>query len=220
MTDPVTVTETDRAAAKAIWTFHQLGHRLRRCSVAVGLGSHDLGVPVFAAELHREGLFEYLVFSGADNPMRAEHFPRGEAVHFKERAVELGVPAGAILVEPRARNTGQNIAFSRALLEEVGIETTSVMLIAMPYMQRRAYATCQQVWPEVEVVCASEPTPFESYVQAIGEESFVIDQLVGDLQRVIEYPRLGFAVEQDVPGHVLAAFTLLCERGYTSRLLP
>ncbi|GHF16909.1 hypothetical protein GCM10017776_38290 [Streptomyces griseoluteus] len=43
--------------------------------------------------------------------------PRGEAEHYRERAMELGVPADVILVEPRARNAGENIRFSPALLE-------------------------------------------------------------------------------------------------------
>jgi hypothetical protein len=42
---------------------------------------------------------------------------------------------------------------------------------------------------------------------------------VGDLQRVIEYPKLGFAVEQDVPEDVHAAYQALVHDGFTSRLL-
>lgn len=34
-----------------------------------------------------------------------------------------------------------------------------------------------------------------------------------------EYPRLGFAVEQDVPASVLAAYARLIEAGFDSRLL-
>ena len=36
--------------------------------------------------------------------------------------------------------------------------------------------------------------------------------LVGDLQRVIEYPKLDFAIEQDVPEDVHAAYESLIER--------
>ncbi|MFF0556502.1 YdcF family protein [Streptomyces sp. NPDC004266] len=37
-------------------------------------------------------------------------------LYCQERAIELGVPASAVVVEPRARNTGENIRFSRELL--------------------------------------------------------------------------------------------------------
>ncbi|MER6969198.1 YdcF family protein, partial [Streptomyces halstedii] len=32
------------ADAQLLWDFQQMGHEPRPCSVAIGLGSHDLGV--------------------------------------------------------------------------------------------------------------------------------------------------------------------------------
>jgi uncharacterized SAM-binding protein YcdF (DUF218 family) len=40
------------------------------------------------------------------------------------------VPDGAILVEPNARNTGQNITFSRQVLDAAGITPQTVLLIS------------------------------------------------------------------------------------------
>lgn len=128
------ITDDQRRRAKLIWDYHQLRHQLKPCDAAIGLGSHDLGVPAFCAELYRAGLFPTLVFSGGPNPTAPERFPRGEAVHFREHALTLGVPATAILLEPNARNTGQNIAFSRDVLAAAGIDATSVLLVSMPYI--------------------------------------------------------------------------------------
>ena len=125
-----------------------------------------------------------LVFSGANSPTTAARFPRGEAVHYAEHAIALGVPHDVIVIEPRATNTGQNIEFSRAALTTRGITAGSVMLISKPYMQRRAYATARKNWPEADVVCASEDLRFDDYVKSIGDEKLVIDMLVGDLQRI------------------------------------
>ncbi len=111
----------------------------------------------FAAKLYHAGLFPEVVFSGANSPTTAEVFPRGEAVHFSEHAPELGVPASAIIIEPAATNTGENITRSRDALREAGIQPASVLLISKPYMERRAFATCRKAWPEVEAICASEP---------------------------------------------------------------
>lgn len=220
MTDATrTITHADRAAAQALWTYHQMGHSLVPCAAAIGLGGHDIGVAAFAAKLYHQGLFPILVFSGADNPTMREKFPRGEAVHFRERAIDLGVPEEAILLEPRATNTGLNIANSRQVLHDAGVDPASVLLMAMPYMERRAYATCRKVWPQVEPVCASEPLAFDAYVKTIGDEGLVIDQIVGDTQRVIEYPKLGYAIEQPVPYEVHHALEHLCRNGYVSRLL-
>jgi uncharacterized SAM-binding protein YcdF (DUF218 family)/transcriptional regulator with XRE-family HTH domain len=212
-------TEQHQADARTIWDFHQMHHSLAACAAAIGLGSHDLGVATFAADLYKAGLFPTLVFSGANSPTTAARFPRGEAVHYAEHATELGVPAEAIIVESRATNTGQNITYARQALQDAGIEVESILLISKPYMERRAYATARKVWPDVGLVCASEPLTFDDYLKSIGDEKLVIDMLVGDLQRVIEYPGLGFAIVQDVPDEVQAAYQRLLEDGYDSRLL-
>ncbi len=145
--------------------------------------------------------------------------PRGEAVHYQERALELGVPSTAVLVEPRARNTGENIRFSREVLEEAGIEVSSVLLISKPYEERRAYATARKLWPEVEIVSASTPMTLDEYVDSIGDARLVIDMLVGALQRLMIYPEQGFMISQPVPADVAEAYERLYQAGFTSRLL-
>lgn len=216
---PSPIVDQDWRDAGIIWDYHQMGHELRPCDAAIGLGSHDLGVATFAAELYKADLFPVLVFSGGNSPTTAARFPRGEAVHYREHALSLGVPDSAILVEPNAGNTGHNIAYSRALLAECGHKPQTLMLISKPYMERRAFATCRKLWPEVTVICASEPLKLDDYVRAIGDEKLVIDMLVGDLQRVIKYPKQGFAIEQVVPLGVMDAYNRLLDRGFDSRLL-
>jgi hypothetical protein len=219
MTNGDAVTDQDRADAMIIWDYHQMHHEVRPCSVGIGLGSHDLGVATLAADLFHSGLFPVLVFSGANSPTTAARFPRGEAVHYAEHAVALGVPEDSIIIEAHAANTGQNIEFSRTALAATGISVASVMLISKPYMQRRAYATMRKVWPEPDVVCVSENLSFNDYLKSIGDDKLVIDMLVGDLQRIIEYPACGFAIDQDVPGPVLTAYQQLIAAGYDSRLM-
>jgi hypothetical protein len=213
------ITDEQFLDATSLWNYHRMGHERRPCSAAIGLGSHDLGVATTAAELYHAGLFPVVVFSGGNSPTTRARFPRGEAVHYREHALRLGVPDEAVLVEPKAANTGQNITYSRQLLAETGVEVESLLLICKPYMERRSYATCRKLWPETEVVCASEPLELDAYIKSIGDEKLVIDMVVGDLQRVIEYPKLGFAAEQDVPGDVHAAYERLLHAGFNSRLI-
>ncbi|WP_030423032.1 YdcF family protein [Streptomyces sp. SCSIO 75703] len=213
------VTDEQWANARLIWDYHQMRHALRPADVAIGLGSHDLGVATTSAGLYRAGLFPVLVFTGGNSPTTAARFPRGEAVHYREHALTLGVPDEAILLEPRAGNTGHNITYSRQVLADAGISPASVLLVSKPYMERRSYATARKLWPEVDVRCASEPLELDDYVKSISDEQLVLDMLVGDLQRVIEYPKLGFAIEQEVPEDVRAAYENLLASGFTSRLI-
>ncbi|MFD4247123.1 YdcF family protein [Streptomyces sp. NPDC058525] len=214
-----TITEDQWRRAKLIWDHHRMGHDLEPVDVAIGLGSHDLGVAAACADLYLAGLFPVLVFTGGNSPTTRDRFPRGEAVHFREHALELGVPDDAILVEPNAANTGQNITLTRDLLAANGISPKTVLLVSKPYMERRSFATARKLWPEVEILCASETLELDDYLKSIGDEKLVLDMLVGDLQRVIEYPKLGFAIAQDVPEDVRAAYESLIRDGFTSRLI-
>ena len=208
-----------RADVETLWDYHDMHHTVRPCDVGIGLGGHDLGVATWTAELFHQGMFPLVVFTGANAPTTVAGFPRGEAVHYREHAIELEVPSEAILVEPRSANTGQNIEFTRRLLAEHGIDVGSAVLISRPDQQRRAYATAKRLWPEVEVFCASRPLPLDEYLRSIGDRERVINMLVGETQRIIEYPKRGFAIPQKMPPTVEAAYQRLVEAGFTTRLI-
>ena len=160
-----------------------------------------------------------IVFTGATSRTTRDRMPRGEAEHYRERAMELGVPGDAILVEPRARNTGENIRFSRALLEERRAAVSCVLLVSKPYEERRAYAIARKLWPEVEWVSTSSPMPLVDYIDSIGDARLVVDMLTGAQRRLMIYPQQGFMLEQHVPDDVAAAYERLRDAGFTSRLV-
>ncbi|MFF1927298.1 YdcF family protein [Streptomyces sp. NPDC058228] len=206
--------------AQRLWDFQQMHHEPRPCSVGIGLGSHDLGVADATVDLYRRGMMPLIVFTGATSRTTRERMPRGEAEHYRERAMELGVPTDALLVEPNARNTGENIRFSRSLLVEHGVDVSSVLLVSKPYEERRAHATARKLWPEVEIVSASAPMTLAEYVDSIQNTRLVLDMLVGAQQRLLIYPEQGFMIRQEIPEAVSAAYDRLCSEGFTSRLVP
>lgn len=208
-----------RADVETLWAYHDMHHELRPVDVCIGLGSHDLGVATYTAELYQQGLFGRIVFTGANAPTTIERFPRGEAVHYREHAISLGVQAEAISVETQAANTSQNLTYSRTILDDAGVRPKSVLLISRPYQQRRAYATCRKVWPEVDVLCGSRPLPLDEYIASIGDVDRVINMLAGDTQRITEYAKRGFAIEQEMPDEVRAAYERLVDAGFASRLI-
>ena len=216
----VDLTEQVRRWARVVYDHQRLGEEPRRCDVAVVLGSHDIGVADRAAELYRLGFFDRMVITGANSPTTLSRFPRGEAVHYRERVVEQGVPGSAVLMETEATNTGENLRLGRALLDAEGVTPTTVMFVCKPYMERRVHATVLKQWPEVEALCASAPLDFDAYLPTVGDDRLVLDTMVGDLQRVMEYPARGFAVPQPVPEDVRDAFPGLVAAGFDRHLLP
>ncbi len=205
--------------AQILWDYHQLHHEPRNTDIAIGLGSHDIGVAEHTAELWHQGRFPLIVFTGANAPTTLDVFPRGEAVHFAERAQELGVPADIILTETRATNTGENFTFTHELLDGLGIQPASATIISRPYQQRRAYATARKSWPELDLVCSARAQALDEYTASIGDVDRVVNMLVGDTQRIWVYAQEGFAIEQSIDASVVDAYQNLVAAGYSSRLV-
>jgi uncharacterized SAM-binding protein YcdF (DUF218 family) len=205
--------------AQILWDYHQLHDKPRNTDIAIGLGSHDIGVAEHTADLYHQGRFPLIVFTGANAPTTVEVFPRGEAIHYAERAEQLGVPDEAIIIEPHARNTGENFTLTRELLDREGIHPTSATIISRPYQQRRAYATCKKLWPELDVICSSRPQSLPDHIASIGDQDKVLNMLVGDTQRIWVYADQGFAAPQSLPARVMHAYECLVAAGFTSRLV-
>lgn len=218
MTD--TIPAEVRADVETLWNYHHLGHELRPAEVGIGLGSHDIGVAVRTAELYHQGMYPLIVFTGANAPTTIDRFPRGEAVHYRERALEEGVPDEVIRVEPNARNTGENFTLTRDLLAHEGIEPVSVVVVSRPYQERRAFATCRKLWPEVDVQCTSQQVDLDDYAAGIGDIPRMINVMVEDTQRVRLHAEAGYAIHQDIPAEVQAAYERLVAAGYTRHLIP
>ena len=202
---------------EALWRYDDMGHQIRLCDVGIGLGSHDPGVAVVAARLFHAGLFPR---AGLHRCQCADHHRavparRGRplpGVRDRERC------AGGVDFSGAACDQhGAEPELSRRLLAEHGIPASSVLLMSRPHQQRRAYATCRKVWPEVDVVCASNPLSLDAYVESIGDARKVIDMLIGDTQRIEVYAECGFAIPQRLPDDVHAAFERLVAAGFTSR---
>lgn len=96
---------------------------------------------------------------------------------------------------------------------------SSVLLMSRPYQQRRAYATCMKVWPEVDASCYSRSLSLDDYIASIGDTKLVADKLVGDTQRIAVYAERGFAIAQPMSDDVRRAFERLVAAGYVSRLV-
>jgi hypothetical protein len=210
------LTEQEYADAKTLWDFHHLHHEPRPTDVGIGLGSHDLAVATHTANLYHEGTFPLIVFTGANAPTTVDRFPRGEAVHYREHTLALGVPDNAILIEPNARSTVDNISYTRALLTERGIDVDSVTLVSRPYQQRRAYGICHKLWPGIDVTCSVQPIDLRAYLDQIGDVELVLHTMVGDTYRLLHTGDLGEG--ETVSQRELMAYRRLKHMGYTMRV--
>lgn len=210
---------SDFDLAQILWHYMHMGHEMQPSDVILVLGSNDLRVAEQGADLFLRGLAPRIVFSGNVGRLTEGVFKKSEAECFAEVAIAKGVPAEAILIEPRSTNTGDNIAFSRELLASQGIDPQRLIVVQKPYMERRAYATFMNFWPGKDIRISSPPIAFADYATPELPLKLIINILVGDVQRIRVYPAKGFQIPQDIPDDVWSAWEELVARGYTGHLV-
>ena len=212
-----------RELAQTLWDYHRLEDTLSPADAVMVLCSHDPRVAERGAELFLQGMAPLLIFSGGLGTITRQLMATPEAEVFAAIAERAGVPRDRMLIENQSTNTGENVSFTRRLLEERGLDLRRFILVQKPYMERRTFATFRKVWPEPEIAVTSPQVTMDDYLRAYSNESLspadVVSIMVGDLQRIRVYADRGFQIPQDIPDHVWRAYQSLVERGFTSRLV-
>ena len=200
--------------ARLIWDYHLMHHELKKSGCILVLGSHDTRVAVRGAQLFLDGWAPILVMSGGLGRLTKNSWMEAEADCFARIARNMGVPAEAMLVENRSTNTGENIQFTRALLQQHQLDPNDFILVQKPYMERRSFATFKKRWPEKDVRVTSPQISFDDYPAGDITLEKMIQIMVGDLQRIKIYPEKGFQIEQHIPEEVWKAYESLVAAGY------
>jgi uncharacterized SAM-binding protein YcdF (DUF218 family) len=202
------------ALAKKLWDYHHMNHKLEKADCILVLGSYDLRVAERGTELYLQGWAPLLVFSGGLGKQTKYMWKESEADLFADIARSKGVPEKAILIENKSTNTGENILFTKQMLEKKGLNPERFILVQKPYMERRSYATFKKHWAEKEAIVTSPQISFEDYPS--GDITFekMMNSMVGDLQRIKVYPEKGFQISQEIPQDIWEAWEQLVKAGY------
>lgn len=185
----------------------------------VVLGCSDIRVADRASELLKQNMAPVAVVSGGNVNRTKEVFNISEAQRFANRMIELGADKTKILLEDKATNTGENILFSLELLTKMSLPHQNWILISKPYMERRSLATFEAQTRGLQAQVTSPSIPFEEYVDDTQTQEHFINTMVGDLQRIREYPKQGYMSEHKIPATVWYAYEALVKIGYDKRLL-
>ncbi len=212
---------TIKALAQTLWDYHKLGHKAEKSDCILVLGSHDKRVAHRGAELYLQGFAPIIVFSGGLGNLTKNIWTETEAEKFAKIAMDMGVPQKCILIENRSTNTGENIQFSYKLLKDNKLDPHEIILVQKPYMERRTYATFMKQWPgeNVEIFVTSPQISLDDYPTDEIPFDKVVNIMVGDLQRIKEYPEKGYQIYQEIPQNVWRAYEKLVEMGFTQHLI-
>lgn len=210
--------------AKIIWDYMLMHHKLEKVDLIFVLGSNDLRVADRAFELYQQEYANLIICSGGiahQDDLLNTGWSKSEAEVFKDRLINLGLLENNILIEDKAKNTGDNAILIKSLLNEKNIKCGNAIILTKPFMERRAYATFKKRWPELNIFISSPQLSYEDYISNSIEvtKSDLINIIVGDLIRIKEYPKLGFQIEQEMPEEVWQAGQELIKMGYNKHLI-
>jgi hypothetical protein len=216
------ISEEALSLARVIWDYHQLRHEPIPADVIVALGTNDLRVADFAADLYLRGFGSTLVCSGGvahQDDLLATSWEKTEAEMYADLAERRGVPREHMLLERRARNTAENIRFTRELLGERKMRPRNIVIAVKPFMQRRVWATMAVEWPEMPATLASPEMTLEEYFTSELAPEKIVNIMMGDLQRIWVYARRGWSAPQRIPAEVREAYQGLVGLGFTKHLI-
>jgi uncharacterized SAM-binding protein YcdF (DUF218 family) len=211
------------ASLRVAWDYMRLVHRPGPADAILTLGSFDPQAAIHAASLWKAGLAPVVIMSGGiahRGGVLDTGWDRSEAQVFADAAIGEGVPRAAILLEDHAQNTGDNFVMGLAVAARANIRPKKLLVVAKPYMTRRGFATGRRLVPEIELLMQCEEIDVARYFARESDPERALLALVGDLHRLIVYPRLGFQIAQDVPPEVVEALRRLVAAGYGARLVP
>jgi len=206
---------------QVLWDYLRIGAPLEKREAIVVFGGHDLRVAEWAARLWLDGWASILVCSGGLGYYTSKIWHEPEAHKFRRIAVQMGVEKKAILVEDRSTNSGENVKYTRQLLEANGRTLRRAICVQKLYLERRVWATLRKQWADCDFVLSSPPILYDHYPQPDTIDfTKLVDEMVGQIDRVEKYAAMGFTESVDVPPEIVAAQRRLIELGFVRHLVP
>lgn len=207
--------DQNRQDLETLWDFLDIKHQLpSKADVAIAGGAGNLtDMAERSADLYQDGIVPLIIVSGFANPYLGGKVP--EADLLADVLLKRGVPESAIIKDPNATNTAENILNSIQILKDLNIQPQTVILVHKPFMTRRFYTTAMAQWPhpQPEIYSTSISTSMCDYYnydqKTNGGHGKMIDLMLGDYERTKEYPKRGWMIAQNIPPEVEQAYQRL-----------
>lgn len=190
-----------RAAFAAVWDHLVVEDGAAASDALVCFGSRHARVPDVASHLLRRGHAPLAVVTGGPSSPGEEP----EAHRFARSMIARGVSPDALIIEPRARHTGENVELALAALAAT-TAITSVTLVCWPLASLRCRATMIRHAPEMEVrTVPALRRPGHRWAATPRRVRFAL----GELDRLERYGRAGWLAPVERPAEVADAIGAL-----------
>ncbi|MBS3770995.1 MAG: YdcF family protein [Bacteroidales bacterium] len=189
----------------------------QRVDAVLGFGHFDMKIPHTCGKLYQEGYAPKIIFTGGVGAGTAD-LKKKEAQVFRDElyAHFPDIPEEDLLIEDQSTNTGENIYFLKEMAFRQWPEhnfskgVSSVMLVCNAARQRRTWLTWKKILPEVHAINCPPETAFKQEQELFRSKGRTLENLLlGEMERILNYPDKGFTVEEEVPQDVYSAYQVL-----------
>ena len=206
-------------ALEEIWNYMKLDMKTEKADLIIGCGCLNLEIPVKCADLLKENYAQNILFSGGLGKLTTDKFQKTEAEIFKDIAIEKGIEPRKIYLEKESTNTGDNFSFSLKIIEKYKIKSDKIIIVHNNLSQRRTLSAAKARIKNKEISVTSPNKTFSQFIERLNsiteEEQYnIISVIVGDIQRLIIFPQLGWQTENEVPETIIADYYKLKNLGY------
>ncbi|MEE9437633.1 MAG: YdcF family protein [Saprospiraceae bacterium] len=199
--------------AKLLYQFLSPRDSIQKVDLIMGFGHFDMRIPEECIAHYKNGFGKNILFTGGVGAGSGD-FDQPESIAFLSYVKEkyTAESYSNIILETESTNTGENVAFSIQLLQEMGLLSSikSIGLIATPTRQLRVYLTVKKYFPNALLL--NLPPKSALQIDELLHNKYEINfdnYLIGELERVIKYPELGFSSYIKVPKELKDLITII-----------
>ena len=130
-----------------------------------------------------------------------------------------GIDIKNIFLENKSTNTGDNFRFSLKIIEENNLKADKILIVHNKMSERRTLSAAKAILKDRTISITSPDMSFDEFITKLEnredeEVKNIISVIVGDIQRIIIFPQLGWQIENDVPTEVINSYQFLKQQGF------
>lgn len=193
-----------RKSLEIIYKYLAISDHPEKANVIFVAGGSTITPAIKAAELYKQGFGSKIFITAKRGTFSNPDWKEDDAVVYKKKMVELGVPEGDIVSDPISTNSLEEADDSVYLMKQEGIDPKTVIIVDRPIHQRREFATFVGLHEGMGIRFINCPAdePLE-YNQA------TLDRAVAEIDRLEAFALQGTLAKQIFPKEVLKAYDFL-----------
>lgn len=198
---------------KVLWDYMSKFREEEKSDIIIVCCSYDLRVCDYACNIFKRTNAKKIIFTGYKGNWTRDLWVKSEADIFKDRAICNGINSDFIFIEDKATNLGENISFTKKYI--TGNETVTFISKQNTLLRLKLTIT-KHINNKFYV--SSPDFDFPNDVSYIVGLYGLLNEMVGDIERVIKYPKLGYQEKHNLPLKILESYNFLKENGYIEHL--